>query len=176
MFLYSTKIFEKYFVDSICNSWNHLYETSLTCHTLHRDIRSDFSYTTSQPRRDSWPKIWGTMLSINQTKRRRQCKTSESLWKSEGLHRYTVLSNGPLVLHHIPSDQCYVSSTNLPLWLVKVAFISREMRNSNSYESKMSWPQLLHGTEVIFHSFLTSALDGGEWSASRPCRFIPEKI
>jgi hypothetical protein len=27
--------------------------------------------------------------------------------------------------------------------------------------------------EVLLHAFLTSALDGGEWSASRPGRFIP---
>jgi hypothetical protein len=31
---------------------------------------------------------------------------------------------------------------------------------------KMYW-----GLEVQFHAFLTSALDGGEWSASRPGRF-----
>jgi hypothetical protein len=29
------------------------------------------------------------------------------------------------------------------------------------------------GTEVLPHSFLTFALYGGEWSASRPDRFIP---
>jgi hypothetical protein len=29
------------------------------------------------------------------------------------------------------------------------------------------------GVEVLIHVFLTSALDGGEWSASRPCRFTP---
>jgi len=28
------------------------------------------------------------------------------------------------------------------------------------------------GVEVQFHSFLTSALDRGEWSASRLCHFI----
>jgi hypothetical protein len=27
----------------------------------------------------------------------------------------------------------------------------------------------------IASSFLTSTLDGGEWSASRPCRFTPEE-
>jgi hypothetical protein len=27
------------------------------------------------------------------------------------------------------------------------------------------------GVDVQIHTFLTSALDGGEWSASRPCRF-----
>jgi len=27
--------------------------------------------------------------------------------------------------------------------------------------------------EVYRHSFLTSALEGGEWSASRPGRFTP---
>jgi len=31
------------------------------------------------------------------------------------------------------------------------------------------------GVEVQLHSFLTSALDGGEWSTSRPSRFIPGK-
>jgi hypothetical protein len=31
------------------------------------------------------------------------------------------------------------------------------------------------GVEVWLHEFLTSALDGGEWSASRPGRFIPRE-
>jgi hypothetical protein len=31
------------------------------------------------------------------------------------------------------------------------------------------------GVEVQLHSFLTSALDGGEWSASRPGRFKPKE-
>jgi hypothetical protein len=29
------------------------------------------------------------------------------------------------------------------------------------------------GVDVEIHIFLTSALVGGEWSASRPCRFTP---
>jgi hypothetical protein len=29
------------------------------------------------------------------------------------------------------------------------------------------------GVDVQIHIFLTSALVGGEWSASRPCRFTP---
>jgi hypothetical protein len=31
------------------------------------------------------------------------------------------------------------------------------------------------GVDVLIHIFLTSALVGGEWSASRPCRFTPGK-
>jgi hypothetical protein len=31
------------------------------------------------------------------------------------------------------------------------------------------------GVEVCLHAFLTSALDGGGWSASRPGRFIPRE-
>jgi hypothetical protein len=31
------------------------------------------------------------------------------------------------------------------------------------------------GVDVQIHNFLTSALAGGEWSASRPCRFTPGK-
>jgi hypothetical protein len=31
------------------------------------------------------------------------------------------------------------------------------------------------GVEVQLHEFLTSALDGGEWSASDPGRFIPRE-
>jgi hypothetical protein len=31
------------------------------------------------------------------------------------------------------------------------------------------------GVEVYLHAFLTSALDGGEWSASCPGRFTPRK-
>jgi len=30
--------------------------------------------------------------------------------------------------------------------------------------------------EVKLHAFLTSALDGGDWSASRPSRFTPKEI
>jgi hypothetical protein len=33
----------------------------------------------------------------------------------------------------------------------------------------------IRGVEAQFHAFLTSALDGGEWSASRPGRFIPRE-
>jgi hypothetical protein len=29
------------------------------------------------------------------------------------------------------------------------------------------------GVDIETHVFLTSALGGGEWSASRPCRFTP---
>jgi hypothetical protein len=29
------------------------------------------------------------------------------------------------------------------------------------------------GVDVYIHIFLTSALAGGEWSISRPCRFTP---
>jgi len=32
------------------------------------------------------------------------------------------------------------------------------------------------GVETEIHSFLTSALDGGEWSGSRTGRFTPGKI
>jgi len=31
------------------------------------------------------------------------------------------------------------------------------------------------GIEVQLHAFLTSALDGGEWSASRPSRLPPRE-
>jgi len=29
--------------------------------------------------------------------------------------------------------------------------------------------------EVLLHAFLTSALDGGEWAASRPARLTPRE-
>jgi hypothetical protein len=32
------------------------------------------------------------------------------------------------------------------------------------------------GVDVYIHIFLTSALAGGEWSASRLCRFTPREI
>jgi hypothetical protein len=38
------------------------------------------------------------------------------------------------------------------------------------HEMKTYW-----GVEVYLHAFLTSALDGGEWSASRPGRFTPKE-
>jgi hypothetical protein len=31
------------------------------------------------------------------------------------------------------------------------------------------------GVEIYLHAFLTSALDGGEWSSSDPYRFTPRK-
>jgi len=31
------------------------------------------------------------------------------------------------------------------------------------------------GVDVWLHAFLTSALDGGQWSASRPGRFTPRE-
>jgi hypothetical protein len=31
------------------------------------------------------------------------------------------------------------------------------------------------GVDVQIHMFLASALTGGEWSASRPCRFTPQE-
>jgi len=31
------------------------------------------------------------------------------------------------------------------------------------------------GVEIQLHAFLTSALDGGEWSASRPGRFTSQE-
>jgi hypothetical protein len=31
------------------------------------------------------------------------------------------------------------------------------------------------GVEVQLHAFLNSVLDGGEWLASQPLRFIPEE-
>jgi len=38
----------------------------------------------------------------------------------------------------------------------------------------LNWaPRRAGGVEVSLHAFLTSALDGDEWSASRPCRFTP---
>jgi hypothetical protein len=33
--------------------------------------------------------------------------------------------------------------------------------------------KMCRGVEVLLHAFLTSALDGSEWSASRPSRFTP---
>jgi hypothetical protein len=38
---------------------------------------------------------------------------------------------------------------------------------------KFSPRKRIEGVEAKLHAFLTSALDGGEWSASRPGRFIP---
>jgi hypothetical protein len=32
------------------------------------------------------------------------------------------------------------------------------------------------GSEGIAASFVTSALDGGDWSTSRPCRFTPGEV
>jgi hypothetical protein len=37
------------------------------------------------------------------------------------------------------------------------------------------WFRHIGGIEVYFHSFLTSVLDSGEWSTSRPGRFTPGK-
>ena len=41
----------------------------------------------------------------------------------------------------------------------------------SQYTQKLSLCTPQSGVEAQLHSFLTSALDGGEWSASRPGRF-----
>jgi hypothetical protein len=52
----------------------------------------------------------------------------------------------------------YFPKVKLSLWLTKC------------HDMKMYW-----GVEVKLHVFLTSTLDGGEWSASNSGRFIPEE-
>jgi hypothetical protein len=44
------------------------------------------------------------------------------------------------------------------------------LRLTKYHANKTYW-----GVEVWLRAFLTSALDGGEWSASRPGRFTPGK-
>jgi len=41
------------------------------------------------------------------------------------------------------------------------------------YLIKLHTMKTYGGMEVYPHAFLTSVLDGGEWSASHPGRFIP---
>jgi len=53
---------------------------------------------------------------------------------------------------------CYTVKVMLSLCLTK------------HHAMKMQW-----GVEVQLHAFLSSAIDGGEWSASRPGRFTPRK-
>jgi hypothetical protein len=56
----------------------------------------------------------------------------------------------------------------------------RKIERAGRLKTKQSKAVPLQATEVLggerrysFYSFLTSALDGGEWSASRPCRALP---
>jgi hypothetical protein len=46
--------------------------------------------------------------------------------------------------------------------------VKESLALSEHHTTKAYW-----GVEVQLHAFLTSALDGGEWSASRPGRFTP---
>jgi hypothetical protein len=59
-----------------------------------------------------------------------------------------------------------------------VLFITAAVRTSNP--TKLTLCSIKHyamesyrGVDVYINVFLTSALDGGEWSASRPCRITP---
>jgi hypothetical protein len=48
--------------------------------------------------------------------------------------------------------------------------VKLSLRLTKHHAMKAYW-----GAEVWLHAFLTSALDGGEWSASRPVRFTPRE-
>jgi hypothetical protein len=60
--------------------------------------------------------------------------------------------------------------------------VATELEGSNKVKVKLPLCLTKHhsmktywGVEVLLHAFLTSALDGGEWSASRPGRFTPRE-
>jgi hypothetical protein len=52
--------------------------------------------------------------------------------------------------------------------IVFFVFTSSPCALTENHAKKVYW-----GAEVQLHAFLTSAIDGGEWSASRPYRFTP---
>jgi hypothetical protein len=63
--------------------------------------------------------------------------------------------------------------------MVRVLYLSYSFmeRKQSESESEVT-PVLLtehHFMEVWLHAFSTSALNGGEWSASRPGRFTPRE-
>jgi hypothetical protein len=53
--------------------------------------------------------------------------------------------------------------------------IGNEVKLFLCLTSKALCPEDIWGSGNIAPPFLTSALDGVEWSASRPCRFTPEE-
>jgi hypothetical protein len=64
-----------------------------------------------------------------------------------------------------------LSKTQFHLYLtVKVKKVKLSLCLTKHHAMKTHW-----GVEVQLHAFLTSALDGGEWSASRPGCFTPKE-
>jgi hypothetical protein len=80
---------------------------------------------------------------------------------------YTYISFSKQILHREVS-YFTTGKLNLSLCLTKYHVWTRKRRfvkhhNINTYT----------GVKLQLHAFLTSALDGGEWSAARPGRFTP---
>jgi hypothetical protein len=64
----------------------------------------------------------------------------------------------------------YLHSPSTHSWRVKRKRGKGSLLLTKYHAMKMYW-----GVEVYLHAFLTSALDGGEWSALRPGRFTHRK-
>jgi hypothetical protein len=58
---------------------------------------------------------------------------------------------------------------------VKYCKVKVNMKLSLRFNWALHHEGVLGGVELYLHAFLTSALDGGEWSASRPHCFTPRE-
>jgi len=64
------------------------------------------------------------------------------------------------------------------LWWLNYHLLSNRCYESETANGSEKWYHAMRtywGVDVELHAFLTSALDGGEWSGSSPGRFTPEK-
>jgi hypothetical protein len=77
----------------------------------------------------------------------------------------------------------YVTFRNMPIFLRRrvISFAQPPVWRTNLVDRQRLFIQYsrsysrIGGVEVYLHTFLTSALDGGEWSASRPGLFTPRE-
>jgi len=79
-----------------------------------------------------------------------------------------------LLFPYFASLRVYIVKTN-QLIQIYIKITNKRSKLTNVKVNLSNTWQHLRGTEVQLHSFLTSALDGCEWSASRPGRFTYTK-
>jgi hypothetical protein len=89
------------------------------------------------------------------------------VWTSDVTWRHTK------TIHYLATHQ--VMKLCVCVYVNKMRYLHKVGKKSCSC-AFFNWaPHHAEGVEVQLHAFLTSALDGGEWSASRTGRFIPRE-
>jgi hypothetical protein len=93
-------------------------------------------------------------------------ETPRILWKS--VFHYSVNKGPPLVPVLSQMHPVHIHST-LPPYLSRIK-VKLSLCLTKHHAMKTYW-----GVEIQLHALLISALDGGEWSASRPGCFTPRE-